>query len=925
MSGSFGSAQWLYEHRFYESPIDQSLRFNDDDTAYLSRTPASAGNRKTWTWSGWVKRGAISSSGVYTLFTARNPVLSGGVYEPYTLFSFVNDELYFADNNGAISLTTNSLFRDPSAWYHIVLAVDTTQATSSDRVKIYVNGVQQTVTGTYLSQNVDTTVNSTFVHNIGVQTIGVQYFDGYMAEVNFIDGQALDPTSFGEFKSDVWIPKSYSGTYGTNGFYLPFNDADFLGKDNSTVLGSDLVTNGSFDADVSDWSLNGFCTTSWISSGKMQINRTGGSGPTAYQAITCEVGATYAIRVQLNSVGSRGDLRVNEAVGSGTILNLSGTNGSVVDISGQFTATQTTHYLQFYVDNGGTSIIVDDVSVKKIISQGNDWASVNLAVTDQVLDSPTNNFCTWNPLDRGDLLGLSEGSTEAAYTSGLWAAGKSTVGVTSGKWYWEVVKTTANYSMIGIGTTDMPVAGNTHPGYDAYSWAYYSDTGNKLNNNTSVSYGATYASGDVIGVAFDADAGSLTFYKNGVSQGVAYTGLTSGPYFPVIGVYLETVVANFGQDSSFADNKTAQGNTDANGIGDFYYAPPAGYLALCTANLPDPAIDPAQDDVPADYFNTVLYTGDGTTTRSITGVGFQPDLVWVKSRNTTWFHVTTDSVRGGGYYVSPNDVEAESVAGNSLVTGFNSDGFDVNVTPNGTVNGSGDNFVAWNWKAGGSGVPNTDGTIASTVSANQKAGFSIVSHTTTGGGAYTVGHGLGVKPDFIIMKSRSVDDNWYCWHKDIGSNSVFLNNTDAATSTSQWDSTDSSIISWSDGGSGSTYIAYCFHSVEGFSKFGSYKGNGSTDGPFVYTGFRPAFVMVKNASAAEDWVIVNTETDTYNATDKTLKPNSSQAEIVSTISSMDIVSNGIKLRTADTKVNGNGNTFIYMAFAEMPFRYANAR
>jgi len=625
-----------------------------------------------------------------------------------------------------------------------------------------------------------------------------------MAEVNFIDGQALDATSFGEFKSGVWIPKSYSGSYGTNGFYLDFGNSGSLGADSS--------------------------------------------------------------------------------------------------------------------------------------GNGNNWTPNNLAATDQVPDSPTNNFATLNPVNTtgSGAITFLEGNLKAA---GYAKLAFSTINPTSGKYYFEALlidpyvgggginhygavflapqNTTAVFDTSGIGT------GARMINYTVYG-GFYSD-------GTRTSAYTSWVTNDVIGFAIDYDAQTMAIYQNGVLKSTE----TIGANDTTIGVALDgtsgdttTDAYNFGQDSSFAGSKTAQGNTDARGIGDFYYAPPAGYLALCTANLPDPAIDPAQDDVPEDYFNTVLYQGDGSSPRSVTGVGFQPDFTWLKNRSSAYVHGVSEAVRGGNAFLVTNSNISERVNEiDGYLSSFDSDGFTLTAgtNSNGTFNAGSNAYVSWNWKADGSGVTNTDGTITSTVSANQKAGFSIVSYATGGLPNATVGHGLSQPPEIIIAKQRDANDIWLVLTNKIdGSVDYLVLNTTAAKADYASGALTSSTFT-NPYASSSDVIAYCFHSVEGYSKFGSYTGNGSTDGPFVYTGFRPAFVMVKNTSIAEDWVIVNTETDTYNVTNKTLKPNSSQAELVSTVSSMDIVSNGIKLRTADTKVNGNGNTFIYMAFAEMPFKYSNAR
>ena len=772
MSGPLGSQQWMYSTGFYPYEIDQSLRFNDDDSAYLSRTPASAGNRKTWTWSGWVKRGNVGT--FQNIFGVNTYSTNNWLY------------IHFRDDNRVqinavqsgvdnVQLYTTQVFRDVGSWYHLVVAFDTTQATSSDRVKIYVNGEQVTDfdTSTYPAQNHDAAVNTANAHRIGNWDTS-RYLDGYMAEVNFIDGQALDATSFGQFKSGVWIPKSYSGSYGTNGFYLDFGNSGSLGADSS--------------------------------------------------------------------------------------------------------------------------------------GNGNNWTPNNLAATDQVPDSPTNNFPTLNPLYQ-PLLTYSEGNLRTYY-GGAYAGAEPTMYTGKNEKYY------SEELIVALGG-DRGIAVIADNGTESIGWIY--------NGNTYGSLAAgfvmpSYTTGDIIGYAIDGTTNQVQFYKNGVAAGSAWQFSTTAPLgFRTHMGYMyggSDAVANFGQDSSFAGQKTAQGYTDANGIGDFYYAPPSGYLALCTANLPDPAIDPAQDDVPEDYFNTVLYTGNGTG-QSI-DVGFQPDFVWLKNRSGFYHHLY-DGVRGTtkALYSNATDAETTETGG---VTSFDVAGFTVGNSA--TINQSSGAIVSWNWLADNtSGSSNTDGTITSTVSVNQKAGFSIVSYTGNGTQT-TTGHGLNQKPDIVIQKRRNAVDSWYVFTDIIdGSFDYLVLNSTAAKGDASGYATQTDTVmatpNWSD-----AVIAYCFHSVEGYSKISSYTGNGSADGPFVYTGFRPAFILAKNTST-QDWVVYDNSRDPDNSVGNYLLPNTSGAE--SSYVNYDFLSNGFKLRDAGGSLNINGHTYIYMAFAEMPFKYANAR
>jgi hypothetical protein len=419
-------------------------------------------------------------------------------------------------------------------------------------------------------------------------------------------------------------------------------------------------------------------------------------------------------------------------------------------------------------------------------------------------------------------------------------------------------------------------------------------------------------------------------YKNNTSLGVAYTGLNStlGDTFTFTcqnnATGTTTFVWNFGQDSSFAGEKTAQGNQDGNSIGDFYYTPPTGFLALCTSNLPAVAV------VPSANFNTVLWTGDGST-KSITGVGFQPDLVWGKNRVEAWNNTLFDAVRGTGKLLQSNLSNAET---NNDVWGylsaFNSDGFTLTAGSSGIdqVNDNSDAYVAWNWKANGSGSANTVGDIDSTVSVNTDAGFSIVSYEGSGS-AETVGHGLGVIPEIVIIKNRERSAQWMVYHEDIGATKFVELSTTAAESTdAAFNDTAPTATVFSVGGSsnatnasGEDLIAYCFHSVDGYSKVGSYEGNADDDGTFVYTGFRPEMIIIKNIDAVQNWYTFDSARDALNPITNPLSPNSSGTEDTA---SCDFLSNGFKMRDDDAAWNG-ANTYIYIAFAETPFKYSNAR
>ena len=335
-------------------------------------------------------------------------------------------------------------------------------------------------------------------------------------------------------------------------------------------------------------------------------------------------------------------------------------------------------------------------------------------------------------------------------------------------------------------------------------------------------------------------------------------------------------------------------------------------------------------DKPSDYFNTVLYTGNGSA-RTITGVGFQPDWVWVKDRSSTNYHYLYDSVRGNNLNLFSNDTSAEV----NVTTGQNgggigsqaSDGFNIvsGLVNTNNVNTSGNLYASWNWLGANGTASNTDGSITSTVSANTTSGFSIVSYTGSGSAA-TIGHGLSTSPSMILVKNRSTAYSWIVYHKSLGATkNLYLDLANAAdTASIQFNDTEPTSSVFSVGTSlatnksGDNLIAYCFAEKKGFSKFGSYTGNNNADGPFIYTGFKPAFILIKNSTAAADWHIRDNKRDTYNASTHFLVPNSSAAE-VTLGEKIDLLSNGFKIRQTGGKLNDSGNVYIYMCFSENPF------
>ena len=392
---------------------------------------------------------------------------------------------------------------------------------------------------------------------------------------------------------------------------------------------------------------------------------------------------------------------------------------------------------------------------------------------------------------------------------------------------------------------------------------------------------------------------------------------------------------NGGHDSTGGGDFTAASNADDNGFGEFQYSPPSGHLACCSANLPiSDDIDPAQtdDDYPSKQFDTVLYTGNAST-NNITGLNFQPDLVWIKIRNTASNAVLVDSLRGTNKMIHPNNTDVEVTTAN--LTSFNSNGFSLDGTSNyqANYNGNGNTYVAWCWRAnGGTTASNSNGAISSTVQANQAAGFSIVQWTAnaTSSVATTVGHGLSKAPEFVITKSRDSAGNWCATHTGLSSTShmLFLNTDGAQTDKSgngSMSANTSTVFSvnatdGSNSPNGDAMIAYCWHSVEGYSKFGSYTGNSNNDGPFIYTGFRPRMVFLKLRDSAGDWWIYDSARDTANPVNKYISWDRTDAN--ATGLNTDFLSNGFKLRNTSGDFNSSA-TILYGAWGDVPWKYNN--
>ena len=795
--------------------IDNSCRF-DGSAGYLSKTLGTPTDNKKWTLSLWCKYHPDAANGQF-LSAGGNQLFFLGTTE----FSFCG-----ADSGTLVRMKTTQKFRDSTNWYHLVYTMDTTQAAFADQQKLYMNGTQVTAfeTSTAVTQNINTQVNSAIEHTVGRYAGGSsEFWNGYLAEYHFIDGQVLTPASFGEADEDTnqWNPIKYVGTYGDNGFYLKFEDSSDFGNDSS--------------------------------------------------------------------------------------------------------------------------------------GNGNDFTANSLNADDQVPDTPTNNWCTWHPIN-GNQSSMTEGMLKAVGDTGSsYARGPAgTFGMSSGKWYWE-------YYITAVGTEAwmgiIPASRGRSDLYDieyidgALTYKFNGDksegTGGGVTNST---YGNSWTTADILGFAVDMDNDAIYFSKNGVWQdsgdptsgasrtGAAFTDFSGGEASSIphhiaaaCGYGSTTVSANFGQDGTFAGVKTAQGNADSSGKGDFYYSVPSGYNSMCLDNLPAPAIELSTTN-----FSAQRYTGNGAT-RSITGVGFQPDFLWIKQRSGSEAYQMVDATRGVSFTIACNSNGAQ---GSSKITSFDSDGWTMtNATE---VNGNASTYVAYSWKAGGAPSANTDGTINTSVSANTTNGFSVVTYTGNGSAGATIGHGLTKAPDLVIVKRLDALADWQVYNI-VGGPTKYLQLNDAggyATDTVRWNDTapTASVVSLGTttnvNGNTNTYVAYCFHSVEGFSKVGGYVGNGESNGQTVYTGFKPEFVMVKRteATGSPNWATstaaIGGPDNVYNTVAHTLAFNSPNPEsnfggLTSNI--QDYGSNYFELRNNGSYGNADGGNYIYLAMSQKPFNYGRSQ
>ena len=903
--------------------VDRSLRFNRADSTYVTRSVSSTGNRRTWTVSFWMKFCEVVGDSSQRIWSNDSGNGSGDILKiEFDSGSDSNRRLSVIDNNHAgsgIRFVGERRFRDPSAWYHIVLAVDTTQATATNRVKIYVNNEQVSDwrSGSEHNhppnQNYDTCVNlsgksNTWGRSFTFGNSSADHFDGYLTEINFIDGFQYDPSYFGttDVITGQWNPKKYVGSYGTNGYYLNFSDNSGT---SATTLGKDSSGNGN------NFTPNNFSVAA--GDGNDSVTDTPSLNKATLNPLT---GFTY------NATLSEGNLKMS---GSGGFKEIS---------TVAFAGTSKFYYeVQPTLMGGwqGLGVFVGQPNnPSNALSNSAVWVFASTGDRYQGGSYSSGGSPSWNA---SNLMGIKyENGTLKIYKDGTLHSTTYTGIPTNDIVFAYIANDNANAAAFVRFNSDSWTQGSA-AGVDStweLSTANLPDPTIKLPNKhfDTLLYTGNDGSQSITGLNFQPD---WAWIKE--RSGAYHHSLTDS----VRGV-LKTLsssrvdIAEYSESSGL--NEFLSNGLSFNGRGYFFVNRDTQTYAAWNWNAGDTDGKTYTVKVVPDSGNKYRFDDFGTSAVTLDlAEGGTYVFDWSDSSaqsHPVRFSTTSDGTHGGGSEYTTGVVKDDSAYKTTI-----------------TVPASAPTLYYYcQYHSGMGGQANTnstlgssnfDGTIQSVAKVNASAGFSITKYTGTGSAGATVGHGLGVAPNVIIIKNRTDSSSafWAVYHSAAFNsasdpNILYLNEDDAESDDTNVLGTsvtiDSTKFSLGDyngsNGSGDNMISYCFSEVAGYSKFGSYVGNGSTDGPFVFTGFRPAWVMIKRTDSGDHWNISDAKRGNFNEIDEALYANNAQAEGWNgSLDKIDYLSNGFKLRANNSQTNYSGGTYIYLAFSESPFKNARAR
>ena len=938
-----------------------SYAFDGSGDALTSTTSGLAPGTSDFCCEGWFYYNAQPSTSAYRLLGNVNSVANTTDWQ---LIQQTNGNLTIWSGSANTSIGTSPI--PTASWTHIAYVRD--GATH----KVYINGVQMSSTVTRTGHNL--TYNGL---DIGGRNDGAECINGYIQDVRFYIGTTKYTSNFipASTNPDV-LPDSPSGvSYSSNlDKVIGGGSCSFTGGNNGSdiswtgtiaathtvdmyVYGSGVQTAGASPLILSDGT-DGYQLDSDGSTYSIRLEKAGGGSSTGFVPI---IPGWNHIRIVVS--GATANLYIN-GVANGSCTVAGGTIGpSTFYIGTKGRAASTVWWTGFICNvriieaalTGTASPVIDENGIIASSEGGNDaiflWPGVTSTTQNLGTDGDTitatagptlsdfnpfttnintvrgqeSGYATLNPLRCLSAITLSNGNLNLAYASASTGHVSATVGVSTGKWYWEYTPSSEG-NMIGI--SDEILLPTQYIGQTSTTWGYFGRDSHIYNNGSTTTYGTTWGAGDTVGVAFDATNRNLSFYKNGVYLGIAASGISAGVYYPAFSRGSNTPYgnANFGQNP-------------------FKFPPPEGFQPLNVANVRPSTVIARPDQ----YVGVTTYTGNGGT-QSL-NVGFKPDFVWIKNRNITgYWNELFDSVRGVSRRLFSNDTSTEDFRTGQGLTSFNDDGFSltyVDANDNGN-NSSGNTFVAWAWKAGGnSNTFNIDGVGYDTASAagldggsitpiaasvGTKQGFSIIQYQGNGSTDQSISHGLTQAPDFSIFKNMDGASNWTVFHRSVTTTTqkvFYLNTTGGIADYSGGDSTwwyqlpGSSLFyigatSTAINNGTNDIISYHWHSVPGFSKFGSYIGNGLADGPMIVTGFRPRWILTKRTDTTASWILHDTERSKFNPTQIQLYPNLANKEDIFSPNARDVLSNGFKLRGDDAFTNASNGTYIYAAFAESP-------